>query len=162
MASESQSSVELIAALEQVGEEFARFVEGLPPEAFHRRPGPDDWSAAEVTGHVSEAPATFAAYLRRVAEAPGAVVGRSPDDPGRLAAVARLGDAGPADGAHLVRQGVREAADTLRGIPAEGWQARGVHSRLGELSVSEMVRLSIVDHLRGHLAQAREAAGINV
>ena len=161
MTSDPQSGVELIAALEQAGEEFARFVEGLPPEAFHRRPGPDDWTAAEVTGHVSEAPVTFAAHVRRVAETPGAAVGRPPEDPGRLAAVARLGDAGPAEGAQLVRQGVREAADILRGISAEGWQARGVHSRLGELSVAELVRQSIVEHLRGHIAQAREAAGIN-
>ena len=161
MASETQSSAELIAALEQAGEEFARFVEGLPPEAFHRRPGPDDWTAAEVTGHVSEAPVTFAAHVRRVAETPGAAVGRPPEDPGRLAAVARLGDAGPAEGAQLVRRGVREACAILRAIPAAGWQARGVHSRLGELTVTELVRLSIVEHVRGHVAQAREAAGVN-
>ena len=161
MAPDTQSSAELIAQIEQVGEDFARFVEGLPPEAFHRRPGPDDWTAAEVTGHVSEAPVTFATHARRVAETPGAAVGRPPDDPGRLAAVARLGDAGPAEGAQLVRQGVREACDILRGIPAEGWQARGMHPQLGELTVAEMAQRSILGHVRGHLAQAREAAGVN-
>jgi hypothetical protein len=139
MTSETQSGAELIAALEQVGEEFARFVEGLPPEAFHRRPGPDEWSAAEVTGHVSEAPVTFATHASRVAETPGAAVGRPPEDPNRLAAVARLGDAGPNEGARLVRDGIREAADILRGIPAAGWQARGKHPRLGEPTVALMV-----------------------
>ena len=161
MASDSQTSSELISQIAQVGEEFARFVESLPPEAFHRRPGPDDWTAAEVTGHVSEAPVTFAAHARRVAESPGAAVGRPPDDPGRLAAVARLGDSGPAEGARLVRQGIREACDILSSIPAEGWQARGVHPQLGELTVADMTQRSILGHLRGHLAQAREAAGVN-
>ena len=161
MASETQSSAELISQIEQVGEEFARFVEGLPPEAFHRRPGPDDWTTAEVTGHVSEAPVTFATHIRRVAERPGAAVGRAPDDPGRLAAVARLGDAGPAEGAQLVRRGVREACDILRTIPAEGWQARGMHPQLGEITVTEMAERAILGHVRGHLAQAREAAGVN-
>ena len=160
MTSETQSSGELIAQIDQVGEEYARFVEGLPPDAFHRRPGPDDWSAAEVTGHVSEAPVTFATHARRVAETPGATVGRPPEDPDRLAAVARLGNAGPAEGADLVRQGIREACDTLRGIPTEGWQARGKHPRLGEPTVALMVQKSILEHLRGHLAQAREAAGV--
>ena len=161
MASETQSSAELIAAIEQVGDEYARFVEGLPPEAFHRRPGPNEWSAAEVTGHVSEAPVTFATHAHRVAETPGAAVGRPPEDPDRLAAVARLGDAGPTEGARLVRQGIREACEVLRSIPADGWQARGTHPRLGEPTVASMVQKSILEHLRGHLAQAREAAGVN-
>jgi hypothetical protein len=156
---DSGASAEIIAGIERAGEEYARFVEGLSPEAFHRRPGPEDWSAAEITGHVSEAPVTFAGYARRVVEAPGASVGRMPDDPGRLAAVARLGDAGPVEGARLVREGIADAVAILRALPPEGWQAIGTHPRLGDVTVADMVRASILEHVRGHLEQARAAAG---
>ncbi len=148
---------ELIAALEQEGEAYAVFIETQPEDAFHRRPGPDEWTAAELTGHVAEFPATFADQARRVAAQPGAQIGRGLDDPGRLAAVARLAGAGPVDAAAAVRATVRTAATTLRGIPPEGWQARGQHPRQGELSVTQIVDGLIVRHLREHLDQARAA-----
>ena len=158
-ANDAHASGALIEQIAQAAEAYARFVESLSPEAFHRRPGPDDWTAAEITGHVSEAPSTIATHAARVAETPGAAIGRPPDDPGRLAAVARLGDAGPAEGAQLVRQGIGDACATLRGISPEGWQARGMHARYGETTVAELVRTSILEHMRSHLAQARAAAG---
>lgn len=154
------STAELIAAIEQAGEEYARFVETLSDEQFHRRPAPDEWTAAEITGHVSEAPVTFAGHARRVAEAGGGAVGRAPDDPGRLSAVARLAGRGPQEGARLVRDGIREACTILRAIPEGGWDAEGEHSRLGKLTVRALVEGSILQHVRGHLTQAREAAGL--
>jgi DinB superfamily len=90
---------ELLESLERAGEEYAQFIEGQSPEAFHRRPGPDEWTAAELTGHVSEFPATFADQARRLASSPGAPLGRTLDDPGRLAALARLAGAGPPEAA---------------------------------------------------------------
>ena len=148
---------ELIDALEQAGEAYARFVETQPDDAFHRRPGPEEWTAAELTGHVAEFPATFAEQARRVAEQTGAPIGRGLDDPGRLAAVARLAGAGPAEAATAVRATVHQAVRTLRSIPPDGWQARGARARLGELSVAEIVERFVVNHLREHLAQGRAA-----
>ena len=130
------SNAELIAQIEQIGEEYARFVETLSDEQFHRRPDPNEWSAAEITGHVSEAPLTFANHARRLA------------------------DRGPKEGAELVRDGVRDACAVLRTIPEDGWSVMGEHSRLGPKSVRELVESSVLCHLRGHLRQAREAAGV--
>src|SRR5688572_33403330 len=101
------STAELIAQIEQAGEAYARFVETLSEEQFRRRPDPDEWTAAEITGHVSEAPLTFANHARRLAEEGGGQAGRPPDDPRRLAAVAMLDDGGPMDGGDLVCEGVR-------------------------------------------------------
>src|SRR5256885_1980215 len=83
----------------QAGEAYASFVEVLSEEQFRRRPAPDEWTAAEITGHVSEAPLTFANHARRLAAEGGGKAGRPPEDPGRLAAVARLANRGPKEGA---------------------------------------------------------------
>jgi hypothetical protein len=154
------SSAELIAAIEQASEEFAAFVETLTDEQFHRRPGPDEWSAAEITGHVSEAPLTFANHARRVAAEGGGKVGRPPDDPGRLSAVARLAGRGPKAGADLVRDGVRETCAVLRTISDEGWQTRAQRVTGVEAKLEEFVRSVSVEHVQGHLRQAKEAAGV--
>ena len=153
------SSAELIAAVEQASEEFAAFVETLTDEQFHRRPAPGEWSAAEITGHVSEAPLTFANHARRLAAEGGGAVGRPPDDPGRLSAVERLAGRGPKEGAQLVRDGVREACAILRTISEEGWQTRGQRRGGGEATVLEFVQSVAVEHVQGHLRQAKDAAG---
>ena len=154
------SSADLIAAIERVGEQFAAFVETLTDEQFHRRPAPGEWSAAEITGHVSEAPLTFANHARRAAAEGGGAVGRAPDDPGRLSAVARLAGRGPKEGAQLVRDGIREACAILRTIPEQGWQARGQSPRMGDVTMLAFIQNVAVDHLEGHLQQAKDAAGV--
>ena len=124
---------ELLEGLERAGEEYARFIEGQSPEAFHRRPGPDEWTAAELTGHVSEFPATFADQARRLA------------------------GAGPPEAAEAVRRSVREAVESLRGLPPDAWQATGRHQRYGDMTVAQVVERFILNHLREHLDQARAA-----
>lgn len=154
------STAELIAQIEEVGNAYASFVETLSEEQFRRRPAPDEWNAAEITGHVSEAPLTFSTHARRLALEGGGKAGRPPEDPGRLAAVARLADRGPQEGAILVRMGVREACTILRSIPEDGWSVEGDHTRAGKMSVRALVESAVLSHLHGHLRQAKEAAGV--
>jgi hypothetical protein len=153
------TTAELIAEVEQVGEAYASFVETLSEEQFRRRPAPEEWTAAEITGHVSEAPLTFSRHALLLAEQGGGASGRPPEDPGRLAAVKRLADRGPKAGADLVREGIGEACGLLRQIPEAGWSVISEHSRLGPTSVRALVESSVLSHLRGHLRQAMEAAG---
>jgi hypothetical protein len=154
------SSAELIVAIERAGAEFAGFVESLSDEQFHRRPAPEEWSAAEITGHMSEAPLTFAKHAQRVAAEPGAAIGRPPDDPGRLSAVERLAGRGPKDGAQLVRDGFRDACVILRALSEEGWQATGKSPRLGDVTMLEFIEDVVLKHVQGHLRQAKDAAGV--
>jgi hypothetical protein len=160
MSNADASIAELIVEIEQAGEAYARFVQGLSEEQFRRRPAPDEWTAAEITGHVSEAPVTFATQARLLVERGGGPTGRALDEPGRLAAVARLADRGPKEGAEIVRAGIREACEILRALPEAGWAVMGQHPRNGPMSVRSMVEAFILNHVRGHLRQAREAAGI--
>jgi hypothetical protein len=149
---------DLVAAVEMAAHAFAGFVEGLTDEQFHRRPAAGEWSAAEITGHVSEAPLTFAQHAQRVVAAGGGEVGRPPDDPGRLSAVERLAGRGPQEGAQLVLSGAAEACAVLRGFTEADLALRVRNARLGEPTVYEFLWSVAVEHLRGHLRQAREAA----
>jgi hypothetical protein len=160
MTFSAERIAELIAEIEQAGEAYASFVQTLSEQQFRRRPAPSEWTAAEITGHVSEAPVTFATHARVLAEQGGGPAGRAPDDPGRLAAVARLADRGPKEGAELVREGIREACEILRALPEGGWEVMGQHARNGPMSVRSMVESFILSHVRGHLRQAKEAAGV--
>ncbi len=150
--------VKLVAAVEAAAQAFASFVAGLSDEQFHRRPAEGEWSAAEITGHVSEAPLTFAQHAQRVVAAGGGEVGRPPDDPGRLSAVERLAGRGPQDGAELVLAGAAEACTVMRGFSEADLALRVRNARLGEPTVSEFLWSVAVEHLRGHLRQAQEAA----
>lgn len=149
---------DLIANLERAGEEYARFVESLPADRFHHRPEPEAWTVAEITGHVAEFPATFAGTLLQLFRTPGMQVGRAENDEGRLAALARLRGAGPAEAGRAVRAAVGQAVASLRSIAPEGWDVRGRHPRLGEATVAQLAGAVILDHLRGHLEQARATA----
>jgi hypothetical protein len=157
----SSSSDNLIVAIEQAGEEFAGFVETLSDEQFHHRPAPEEWSAAEITGHVSEAPLTFANHARRVATEGGGVGGRPRKEPGRLAAVERLAGRGPKDGAQLVRDGIREACAILRSLSEEGWQAKGQRTNGDEATMEAFITSVVLHHVTGHCRQAKAAAGVS-
>jgi DinB superfamily len=142
--------------IRDLGESIAAVIEGLGDEAFHARATPEGWSAAEVTGHASEFPVTFATQAVALARTPGLRLGRTLTDPGRLAAAARLGDATPQQAATIVRDSAVESARLVETIPADGWDAVGIRVMNGErFAVREVVEELIIRHLEGHLAQIR-------
>jgi hypothetical protein len=156
--SDMPKSAELIAELERLGAEYARFLGGISSEALHHRPREDWLTAAELGGHAAELPVAFAEQARELAGSPGLEIGRDPHDPRRLLGPARLSKAAPAEVASAVLAGVRQAAEILRGIPPEGWQVRGRHHSLAEPTVADVVEQLILGHLRDHLAEAQVAA----
>ena len=149
-----QEPNEAPARIRELGEFIASAVESMTPAAFHARSGPDAWSAAEVAGHASEFPVTFATQALALSNSPGMKLGRQLDDPGRLAAVARLGDATPAQAAEMVREATRQSAALVEQITPVGWDVAGTRLVNGEpFTVRQVIEMLIVDHLAGHLAQ---------
>ncbi|MBI5949123.1 MAG: DinB family protein [Chloroflexi bacterium] len=153
------SSEEAIATTLATGEAFAAFIETLSDEAFHRRPEPEAWSAAELSGHVAEFPATFARQCALVAAEPGRAIGRNLDDPGRLAAISTLEGRGPVEAAAAIRATIAAAVETLRSIPAAGWDAVGRQPDGSDVAVRVIAEWRIAGHLVMHLKQARAAVG---
>ncbi len=159
----SETGREMAAPLREHGDAFADFIASLPTEAFHRRPSEDAWSAAELAGHVSEFPETFARQAVALAASPGAPVHRFPEDPGRLAALARLAGATPSEAAERVRATIALAVSLIEPISEQGWQAEG-RRVVDDSTVTTrlLIERFVVGHLQVHLAQAREAAGETV
>ena len=150
----------LIERVRADGESFAAFIETLDEARFCRRPGVDEWSAAELAGHVCEFPLTFARQAVELAAHPGMDVHRHPDDPGRLAALERLQGAGPVDAAGRVRAAIAEAVGLLAAIPEDAWANEGVRVVNGEaMPLHRVVSMLIVGHVGMHLDQAKAAAG---
>jgi hypothetical protein len=153
------------AALEEValdimglGEAFAAVIESLSVEAFHARATSDAWSVAEIVGHASEFPLTFATKAFELSLSPGLAFGRALDDPGRLAAAARLRGNSPGEAAEFIRRTTREAAATVRKIEPAACVAVGRRLDGEEIAVSAILESMVRDHLKLHLRQARAAA----
>lgn len=156
------ASGESLAALADeivaLAEQFAAFVEGLSVDAFHRRANSDDWAAAEITGHASEFPLLFTTAAATAARQPGYRFGRELNDPGRLSAVERLGNAKPAEGAEAIRRAVAEAAATIRGIDPGAENSTGTRLNGDVVTVRWIIEELVRDHLALHYRQAQEAA----
>jgi len=149
----------LLKTVTERGEAFAAFVETLDSRTFTASPDGDEWTVAELAGHVSEFPRTFAGEAARLAANLGATVGRQLEDEGRLRALKRLEGRGPSEAAALVRKGVAEAVDALRRIPDGAWDAKGTRVANGEpITVRGIVEMLIAGHLGSHAEQARAAA----
>ena len=157
----SETGASLSATLRSRAEAFASFIEGLDEARFHHHPGPDEWSAAELAGHVSEFPVTFARQAAALARNPGMAVHREPTDPGRIAAIARLQGAGPRQSAAIVRGAAEEAASFIEPIEEVAWALSGVRPDGEVVTAKLLIERYAIGHLAMHLAQAQAAAFVN-
>lgn len=126
---------------------------------FTHRPGPDEWSAAEVVGHMREMLPYWAGVAAAVAAAPGTRFGRALDDPARLAAVANANAIPRADALHGLRDAAHQSAMTIAALDDDAWAREGVHPQRGPQSVEIIIRTLVVEHAEMHLRQALDAAG---
>ncbi len=106
---------ELLLAIEEAGEQYARLVEAMSVDDFRRPRGDGEWTAAEVTGHVAEAMSTWAEWAVTAARRPGMAVGRELDDAQRLQATSSFLGLAAGDAARRVRETI---AATTEGLEA--------------------------------------------
>ena len=133
-----------------------------PAEADRRyaAPAADSWSAIEILAHVVE----FVPYWADQAAAVSARTdgserpfGRTHDDVARIAAVREHARDRYETLADRLREAAARSASTLRAIPPAGWSRTAVHARRGSMSVEQIVRQFLLDHLGEHTAQAAAA-----
>ena len=155
------------------GERAAREIDRLtrellaslaPAEVDERyaAPAADSWSAIEVLAHVVE----FIPYWADQAAAVAARTddgerpfGRTHDDPVRIAAVREHARDRYETLASRLGEVAERSASTLRAIHPAGWSRTAVHARRGSMSVEQIVRQFLLDHLAEHTAQAAAAVG---
>lgn len=125
-------------------------------------PGENEWTVMELLGHYAEMIPHWLGECRRVIQAdPNEPLrfGRTLDDPGRLAGVTRGATAYPDRLLSQVQVEARRGAETIRSFTLEERARKGVHMRLGEITVADMIERLVVAHGEDHLKQLREALG---
>lgn len=117
------------------------------------------WEAGQVWAHLAEFPGYWLDQIRRILAArtggtPEPIpFGRTPDDPGRLAAIERERRTDPAKLMRSVGAQLAEVTATLGALDDEAWGARGLHPRRGEMALPEVVERFLLDHLEEHADQ---------
>ena len=124
-----------------------------------REPAGNEWSVAQVLGHMAELIPYWLGHCRAlIASTSGPpAFGRGYLSPERLAGIARGSDEDPEELLGRLHEEVSAAARAIREMSPEERSRKGVHLKLGELTVADAVERCIVAHAEEHLEQIRTA-----
>lgn len=124
-----------------------------------RAAGDKEWSVTQVLGHMVEMIPYWLGHCRVLIAAAGEppVFGRGPDAPERLAGIERGSNGDPKEMLGLLNDEVKAAARAIREMSAAERSRKGIHVKLGELTVADSVERFIVAHAEDHLEQIRAA-----
>jgi len=119
--------------------------------------GGNEWSAAQVLGHLVEMIPYWLGHCRAmIASTAGPpVFGRGYDSPERLAGIERGSSGDLKELLDLLNGEARAAARAIREMSGEERSRKGIHIKQGELTVADCVERSIVAHAEEHLEQIR-------
>lgn len=145
--------------LEATVDELAARLTALPEPTFTQQAGADDWTAAEVVGHMAEILPYWAGVARAVASEPGRQLGRALDDPDRVGAVTAANAILRGESLARLRHATHEASQVIRAFDAGQWDAAGIHPANGAMTVGQIVQALMVEHVIAHAHQALVAAG---
>ncbi|QEL16687.1 DinB family protein [Limnoglobus roseus] len=127
-------------------------ITGLAPEQLKAYPVAGTWSIQEIVCHLADSEALFAERMKRVLSED-----RPPllfADPSRHAETLAYQSRDAADDAELIGMIRQQMARILRTQPPEAWARTGVHNKVGEQTLEQLVRKA-VDHLEHHLKFVR-------
>jgi uncharacterized damage-inducible protein DinB len=161
MTTAGQERPSLIAAdrLQAAVDDLATRLAALPEATFTRRPAPEEWTAAEVVGHMTEMMPYWARAALTVVRDPAQPFGRALDDPDRVGAVAAANTVPRAEALARMRSAAATAAAAIRDMDAAAWTTTGRHYARGETTVAALIETLVVEHAEGHCRQAVAAAG---
>lgn len=137
---------------------------GVPGGLTEPDPGGEErWDAGQVWAHLAEFAPFWLAEVRKIADAHSSAAvpfGRTKADPRRIAVIER--DRGQPTDVLLRRitEQIAEACGALEALPADAWRARGLHSRIGEMTMHQIVERFLVGHLEEHADQLDRLAGL--
>jgi hypothetical protein len=150
---------ELLARLAVAEGRLAAFAEDPPPGLTDPDPATgEQWDAGQAWAHVAE----FVPYWQGEVEhvVAGATRGEGPvpfgrtsADPGRVGAIEAGRHEPPTEQMARLSGALTLLRSYLVGLTDDEWSARGVHTRLGEMTVAKIVERFIVGHLEEHADQ---------
>ena len=119
-----------------------------------------DWGPKEVLAHVAEMAPYWLGQIEALLAAPAAAepppFGRVATDPTRIDRIGRDRELPAADLLARVDEGLRHAGARIRELTADEAARRGIHPRLGEMTVAGAAERFIVSHLDEHVRQLDE------
>ncbi len=144
--------------LERMNEQLATLMR--QPDVARRlraTPGENEWSAMQTLGHLAEIIPYWLSHCQALiaATAEPPHFGRSLDAPERLTGVDRGAMGNPEELLRLLNDEIQAAANAVRQMSTAERDKKGIHPRLGEVTVADVVELLIVAHAEDHLAQVR-------
>jgi uncharacterized damage-inducible protein DinB len=145
-----------IFKLTKLNDDLYGSLDWVSEQQWTRRPAEGEWSVAEIVGHVIELEPYWARQAAKLAEQPGAAIGRTLEDPVRLSGPQGGLALTPKEARTRVAQAGEEAAELLRKVPDSAWSTAGSW-RGGEMTLGRLVQEHLVDHVRAHLEQATAA-----
>lgn len=146
--------------LERVYDQVARLLrEPNVAARLRRAPGESEWSAMQTLGHMTEMIPYWLSHCRVLIAATDELptFGRARGSPERLAGVAHGAAAEPDALLTQLRDEVRSAASTIRGLSSAERGKRGNCTGRGEMTVADVIESFIVKHAEEHLAQVESA-----
>jgi uncharacterized damage-inducible protein DinB len=144
-----------IAGLDELADNARVIAEIVGSHDEHRlrqRPGSDEWSVAEILGHVRAADAIWSWRILLTTVHDGAAV---PDvDERALQIVMESGGSTLTEQATTFALGRAELVGALRHLSEESWAHTCRHERHGVLTMADLVA-GLADHEREHIVQLR-------
>jgi hypothetical protein len=157
----AQTRDKLLARLDAVEARLNHLVATPTPGLTEPDEGTGErWEAGQVWAHIAEFVPYWLVELERVVgggRGPGAAdsvpYGRTKTDPVRIAAIERDRREDPRALLRRATEGIAELRRFMRGLPAAGWDAVGLHPTRGEQRVDRILEDSVVGHLEEHADQ---------
>jgi len=159
MAVERSLAEQLIERVEAQVDELIRLLASMPEDRWTRKPAPDEWSAAEICGHVIEMMPFWAGQAQAVAAQPGLRFGRSEEDERRIEGIVHGARLSRHEAVEQIRAAAATVARTIRALPAAAWYVQGFHPTRGPMTVEEILTRLLAEHLESHVEQVQRSLG---
>ncbi|MGH3321497.1 MAG: DinB family protein [Streptosporangiaceae bacterium] len=140
----------------------ARVREMTPAFAGHQTsPDPgtgEQWDQGQVLSHVAEMLPYWTGEVRKVVDGGGRETpfGRVKTTPSRIDRIEAGRREDPAALLDRIDAEMDAAARELQGLTAEQWELTGRHEKKGVMTVKELAREFLVDHIEEHVTQMSE------
>ena len=155
---------ELLARMDVAERRLAVFAENPPPGLTDPDPATgEQWDAGQAWAHVAEFVPYWQGEIEHVlagsarGEDP-VPFGRTSADPGRVGAIESGRHEPPPEQMSRLSGALTLLRSYLATLTDAEWSARGVHSRLGEMTVGRIIERFIVAHLEEHAEQLEKLA----
>jgi len=156
--------MELMARMAVAEGRLAAFAEDPPPGLTDPDPATgEQWDAGQAWAHVAEFVPYWQGEIRRVIlgaarEEEPVPFGRTTADEGRVGAIEAGRHEPPSEQMARLAQALTRLRTYLLGLTEPQWSARGLHARLGEMTVAQIAERFVVGHLEEHADQLGKLA----